>query len=274
MSKKIPALFIAIMITVSIAHGQSYTIEDIPNTKLVNNSYVSNPDAILSDAAVNKIDGILSSLEKQTTAQVAVVVVKSIGTADIFEFAQQLFDKWGIGQAGKDNGLLILLVVDQRTVRFHTGYGLEGVLPDILCKHIQVEQMVPQFKIEDYNAGILAGVEEVAYVLSNPAYANELRDETIKASNGWNVFFLVSLIGGGVIFLIWFLILQTSGGFADSKKKKKDDPYPEMRLKRWEWIILFGVLPFALLLVFNEVSLVKENHILIFLLLLYSYFII
>src|SRR6188768_2722830 len=108
-------------------HAQTvYTVETIPNVKLINNSYVSNPDAILTDATVGRIDFKLAQLEKETTVQVAVVAVRSIGDADIFNFAQQLFTLWGIGKAKKDNGLLILLVVDQRTVRFHTGYGLEG----------------------------------------------------------------------------------------------------------------------------------------------------
>lgn len=274
MLKKLSVLLFS-LVTTGVAYAQTHTVDDIPNTKLINNSYVSNPDLILSQAAVSKIDGILSSLENQTTAQVAVVAVRSIGSADIFEFAQQLFDKWGIGRAGKDNGLLILLVVDQRTVRFHTGYGLEGVLPDVVCKHIQMEQMVPQFKNEDYDAGIIAGVEEVVNILNNPAYADELRDESKKSTNGWYSFFTWALLIGGVTLLIWFLILNMNGSFSDSKKTKKaQDLYPEMRLKRWEWLVGFGAIPVALLVGFNYTTLDTDNHILIFLVILYSYFVI
>jgi uncharacterized protein len=262
-----------LLFAVSICQAQTYTVDDVPNTKLVNNSYVSNPDTILSEVTVDKINGILSSLEAQTTVQVAVVVIQSIGDADIFEFAQQLFDRWGVGKSKKDNGLLILLVYDQRTIRFHTGYGLEGVLTDVLCKHIQMEQMVPQFKVDDYNAGMVAGVEEVANVLTNPEYADELRDETVKMTNGWYLFLTLALIVGGLTFLIWFLVFHVRGSFADSKKKIKDkDLYPEMRLKRWDWIIGFGVIPFGLLVGFNFLPIDTENHILVFLVIIYSYF--
>src|SRR5690242_14559465 len=86
-----------------------YTPSTVPNTKLVNNSYVSNPDSLLEESTVAEINSILSNLEKQTTAQVAVVALKSIGDADEFDFAQELFTLWGIG-ASNNNGLLILLV--------------------------------------------------------------------------------------------------------------------------------------------------------------------
>src|SRR5258706_10153880 len=106
-------LILLLLVLPAIAHSQSYTVETVPNVKLVNNSYVSNPDSILSDAAVSQINSKLKDLEAKTTVQVAVVVIKSIGTDDIFDFAQRLYDSWGIGQSAKSNGLLILLVVDQ-----------------------------------------------------------------------------------------------------------------------------------------------------------------
>lgn len=128
-----------------IASAQSCTIETVPNTKLVNNSYVSNPDGLLQESTVNQINSQLKALEDSSTAQIAVVMLSSIGDADIFDFAQRLFQHWGIGQDDKDNGLLILYVQDQRTIRFHTGFGFEGVLPDAICKHIQTQFMVPRF---------------------------------------------------------------------------------------------------------------------------------
>ena len=64
-----------------------------------------------------------------------------------------------------DNGLGILLVVDRREVRFVTGPGLEGVLPDALCKRIQMRYMLPYFREGDYSAGMVAGLRAVASVL-------------------------------------------------------------------------------------------------------------
>ena len=175
---RLSALFFLLIIAVSVARAQSYTVETVPNIKLINNGYVSNPDKLLSDQAVVEINLLLDSLEKKTSAQVAVVMLNSIGDDDIFEFAQSLFVKWGIGKSGNDNGLLILFVQDKKTVRFHTGYGLEGVLPDAICKRIQTQKMVPFFKDGNIDAGMKAGVEEVAKIIANPNYTEEVNEAT------------------------------------------------------------------------------------------------
>src|SRR5687767_6031003 len=135
--------FVGLLLTNGYAQ---YTVESIPNQKLIDNSYVSNPDHILDENTVASIDLILKSLEEKATVQVAVVAVNSIGETDIFDFAQDLFTTWGIGNKSNDNGLLLLLVKDQRTIRFHTGDGIEGTLPDAICKRIQRDYMVPRFK--------------------------------------------------------------------------------------------------------------------------------
>lgn len=108
-----------------------------------------------------------------TTDEVAVVILPTIGShaADARytpkTFATELFNLWGIGQKDKDNGLLILMVMDERRVEFETGYGMEGILPDALCKRIQVEYMVPKFKQGDYDAGLSAGVNATLRAIEN-----------------------------------------------------------------------------------------------------------
>ena len=69
-----------------------------------------------------------------------------IGEEDCFNFCHQLLNKWGVGKKDKNNGLVILLVTDQRCIQFYTGYGLEGVLPDAICKRIQTRYMIPYLK--------------------------------------------------------------------------------------------------------------------------------
>ncbi|CAN5379456.1 hypothetical protein BH09BAC3_BH09BAC3_13540 [soil metagenome] len=224
------------------------TIESIPNQKLVNNSYVSNPDGVLDQSTISQIDSILTDLEKTTTTQTAVVVVNSIGSEDIFDFAQKLFVKWGIGSNGKDNGLLILLVMDQRTVRFHTGYGLEGVLPDVTCKRIQGEFMVPEFKKNNYNAGMLAGIEQVRNMLTNPENAEELQSTTTVSE--WSSLLIILLVFVFPIILIAFIVKNVRGHFANSKRPKKT-LYGEMRLKRWQWLLEFAIIPGIIVLLFH-----------------------
>jgi uncharacterized protein len=241
-----------LIVTTSIQAGaQSYTIESVPNTKLTDNSYVSNPDKILSDAAVTKINTLLDSLEKKTTAQVAVVILTSIGDADVFEFAQSLFEKWRIGKSGNDNGLLILYVQDQRTVRFHTGFGLEGVLPDATCKRIQTQKMVPHFKEGNTDAGMIAGVEEVVKILTGENNRDEVisSSEDISVTEAGAISFLIALVwmvAGPIYFFI-----QRKSGFANSKNFQAEGPHSTMTKGNWWlWYYLF---PLVLLFTFTYV---------------------
>ena len=134
----------------------------VPNPKTADaNAFVSNPDGILSRETLGLLNALLLELENKTGAQVAVVALNSIGYRDIDDFAHALFNHWGIGKAGLDNGVLILFVRDQKAIRFEIGYGLEGALPDAICKRIQTQVMLPEFKEEQYDAGMLAGLEMV-----------------------------------------------------------------------------------------------------------------
>ncbi len=187
------------------------TVESVPNQKLINGSYVSNPDGILDAGTVAQIDTLLRSLEKKTTVQVAVVALQSIGDYDDFGFAQELFDKWGIGNKENDNGLLILLVKEKHTIRFHTGYGVEGVLPDVVCKRIQRDYMVPEFKNGNYNAGMLAGLEQVNKILTNPAYAEEVTKPEGEEVSGWVAFVIFLSVFFAPVPLIIFIIKSTGG---------------------------------------------------------------
>lgn len=240
---------ILLLLIVSITLMAQSTIESIPNQKLINGSYISNPDKILDDATVQQLDTLLTELEKKTTAQVAVVVVESIGDDDIFNFAQTLFTTWGIGSKGNDNGLLILFVNDKHTIRFHTGYGLEGVLPDVVCKRIQRDFMVPEFKNGNYNAGMLAGLQQVEKILTEPDYAEELKAPEKDEELNWTGFVILLSIVLVPALLIVFIIKAANGRFSDSKKPEPT-PYPEMRLKRWSWLLEFVVLPVLIVTLF------------------------
>ena len=228
--------------------AQTYTVETVPNVKVQSNNYVSNPDGILRVETVAEIDQKLRDLESRTSAQVTVVVIKSIGSRDIFNFSQELFTLWGIGSAARDNGLLVLLVLDQRTVRFHTGQGLEGMLPDVICKRIEMEKMIPEFKEGRNDAAMLSGVDEIIKVLTDPAHADEIWDVEARAQSDWVTFFPFVLVGGGILLLIAFLTKKKS--FSDSKKPTPT-LYLEMRLSKVVWIMEFGIVPAAIVLVFQ-----------------------
>ena len=166
--KRIQALLIAMLLSVAAwaADTRQYTVADVPNVRLEDaRQYVSDPAAILSPAARDTINAVLARLERSTGIESAVVMLPSIGDADIFGFSHELFRTWGIGKKKSDNGFLIVFVMDQRKVRFTTGYGIEGTMTDALSKRIQTTVMVPRFREADWDGGMVGGVRAAAKAL-------------------------------------------------------------------------------------------------------------
>ncbi len=238
---KIKALVHLILFFSTNAWAQTYTVKTVPNMKLVNNSYVSNPDNLISEGTVAQVNQQLGALEQQTTSQVAVVLLNSIGEETDFNFAQDLFKEWGIGKANKDNGLLILFIKDQRKIRLHTGFGLEGVLPDAICKRIETQLMVPHFKEGNVDAGILAGVEEVNKILTDPKYAEEIRDDKPSASDVSDqaaIYFLLGVVWFVVGVIIYFV--KRKSGFYHSPQTTHDVPTDKIGAGAW-WLWYYVV---------------------------------
>lgn len=160
----------------SAVAGTIYTVETLPNPKSSSGyHYVSNPDQVLDSTTVAHVDSLLKELEQTTTCQVAVAVIQSIGDEVPKTFATRLFNYWGIGDREKDNGLLILMVIDQRSIEFETGKGLEGILPDITCKHIQETYMIPYAKAGNYDASVVGGIKAVIMHISDPRHVEEVK---------------------------------------------------------------------------------------------------
>ena len=142
--------------------AKDYTIQDIPMVHLQDRTrYVSNPDGILSPSAVATMDSILYALEEKTGIQTLVVAVTGIEGGDCFDFAYRLGKEIGVGQKERDNGLVVLLSTDERCIQFATGYGLEGVLPDAICKRIQSRYMVEHLGNDNWDAGMVAGIRAI-----------------------------------------------------------------------------------------------------------------
>ncbi|MGB4413302.1 MAG: TPM domain-containing protein [Paludibacter sp.] len=210
-------LFLFFISVSSFLYGAEYTVETIPNPKTQDaNAYVSNPDGILKQETVSRINVLLDSLEAQNGSEVAVVAVNSIGYEDIKSFATTLFKTWGIGKSRNNNGLLVLFVLDQRKVTFETGYGLEGVLPDAISKRIQTQSMIPEFKNGNYDAGILAGVERIVSTVKNEPF--ETKAETPIA---WNE--ILPLAAGVYLILIILSLVWVSNIV---RKIRKDARFP------------------------------------------------
>ncbi len=158
-----------------IASAKTYSVDEVPNVHLQDSTrFVSNPDGILSETAVARIDAAMRDIRRTSSAEAVVVVVDDIEGGDIDGFATELFEKWGLGKSDKDNGLLIIVAKDLRRAAIRPGYGLEGVLPDITCGRILREQMFPRFKEGDYDGGLLAASQTVEKILTDPDAVSEI----------------------------------------------------------------------------------------------------
>lgn len=200
-------IFILVLtLTAFVAEARPYSVKDVPNVQVENRyRFTSNPDGILSQQAVAAIDSICYDLRHRGIAQTAVVALAEIDNDDVFEFAYELFSEWGVGSKS-DSGIGILLVEEAREIRFITGYGVEGVLPDAICKRIQTEYMLPHFRRGDYSSGMVAGVEAIRSVLNGSELDaggnDDYVDDDEEALVGMVVFFLVVIVGSMVIVVI------------------------------------------------------------------------
>ena len=151
--KRIFVVLNLILLTLA-AFAATYTVDRIPNVHLADSTrFVSDPDNILSPEALAQADAIMRDIRRSTSAEAVVVVVDDIEGGDIDSFATELFTKWGLGKSDVDNGLLILVAKDLRRAAIRPGYGLEGVLPDVVCAGILRNQMFPAFRKGDYGKG-------------------------------------------------------------------------------------------------------------------------
>ncbi len=203
--KRFFAIFLFLILCIDLA-AREYSVEDIPNVQISNRyRFTSNPDGILSDWAVAKIDSICYDLRHRGIAQTAVVAVSEIDSDDVFDFAYELFSKWGVGSSS-NSGIGVLLVEEAREIRFVTGYGVEGALPDAICKRIQTSYMLPHFRNGDYSSGMVAGLEAIRAILNGSELDaggnDDYVDDDDEAALAMVVFFVLVIIGSAIVVLI------------------------------------------------------------------------
>jgi len=127
--------------------------------------YVNDFAGVLPDASRQKLTANIAALKSRSGIEMAVVTVSSLGDASIEEYANRLFNQWGIGQKGKDNGVLVLVAPNDRQMRIEVGYDLEGIVPDGLAGQLIREDFTPSFKAGDYPRGIEQGVDHLILLL-------------------------------------------------------------------------------------------------------------
>ena len=187
------------------AEDKAYSIESVPNVYAQDRRlHVSDPNGLLIQETQAEINRMLTLLEDSTGIQSMVVMLPSIGQDDIFDFAHNLFRHWGIGNKESNNGMLIVYVADQRKIRFTTGYGLEGILPDAMCKRIQSRYMIPHFREGNTDLGMLEGTKAVVSVLDGSMKA----DNTEEEASLWEILLTLGAIMFIIVVPIWLIHRQ------------------------------------------------------------------
>ncbi len=128
--------------------------------------YVNDFAHVLKQDTKTKLNRLLVELKQKTGVEFAVVTIKSTNGEDIFDYSMKLFEEWGIGEKGKDNGILFLIDVGDKKLRINTGYGMEGILPDGLLGRIRDRYVIPYFKKGNYDAGITNGVMAIVSIVA------------------------------------------------------------------------------------------------------------
>ena len=172
---------------------------------------------ILSSGDESRLTSRLSDLETKTSIQLVVVTLASLQDRPIEDWGLTLGRTWGIGQEGKDNGVLLIVAPNDRALRIEVGYGLEGTLPDATADAIIRNVIVPRFKAGDMAGGIADGVDAIVAVLSGTgeAFTPSRRELIGRTLSEWSPVFFVGL----------FIILMIVAQFRDRRKRRRGRYY-------------------------------------------------
>jgi uncharacterized protein len=120
---------------------------------------------MLSTDRAQSLEQRLAEFEKETGHQIAVLTIPTLGSEALEDFSIRVADSWKIGKKGFDNGVILIVVRQERKLRIEVGYGLEGVLPDAIANRIIQRVIVPLFRENDYSGGIEAGADAIMQVI-------------------------------------------------------------------------------------------------------------
>ena len=241
-------LVILVLFTSLLLQAQDvYTVEGVPNPKDNDGGWVSDPSNYLSVEETAELNRLIFEAENTSTAQIAIVMLPSIGDEIPKSFAVDLFKHWGIGQTEKDNGLLILTVIDQRRTEFEVGYGLEPILTDALSYRIASQELVPHFKNGDYGLGLISGITRIEQILDNPDVIAEIYDDGGVAYTANRSPISVGLvIYIGLLFFVLFYYISNVWKISKSKEDFYDKFQNLYNMKHFLYMIFFP-LPFLLI---------------------------
>jgi len=172
------------------------------------NTIVTDYTNTLSPDDKQRLENKLVAFDDSSSTQIAVVIMKSVGDYDINEYGQQLGRKWGIGQKGKNNGIMVLVAINDRKMTIQTGYGEEGALPDVITQQIRVNDINPRFKASDYYGGLDVGTDDIIKYTKGEYKADpkKVQDARQDGRGGSAIFLII------IVIIILIVIFRNRGG--------------------------------------------------------------
>lgn len=198
--------------------------------------YVTDQVGILSPQTKAELENSLRNFENETSDQIVVAIFQNLEGESLEDFSIRLAEKWKIGQKGKDNGVILLIFTENHKLRIEVGYGLEGVLPDILAEQIIRNKITPSFRQGDFNTGVLQGIEAI-----KQSIVGEFKGEPVSPDQQP---FQVSFIFYALLFL--FCI----DGIRYTRYHLRFKNYVQ-RYRPLEWWFRFALLFFLLKILFD-----------------------
>jgi len=203
MKRFLGAVFLAL--TLVLATAWPVLALSFPNPQ----GYVSDFAGLLLPDTRATLEADLAQLEKDTTAQVAVVTITSLDGDTIEDYAVNLFEAWGIGQKSQDNGVLFIIALVEHKARIEVGYGLEAIITDGRAGRILDDKVIPEFKNGDYSTGILQGAAAIEDYIRGGTTPGPLEDNPMRTLLGDNTTLMVWL-GIITIYLMGFMARSKS----------------------------------------------------------------
>ncbi len=157
-----PQCLAVLALLFAVTHSILSSALDVPRLR----GHVNDYSGLMAPERARAMEERLARFEQETGNQVAVLTIPGLEGEDLEGFSIKVADTWKIGKKGFDNGVILLIVKNDRKLRIEVGYGLEGVLPDAIASRIIREVIVPHFRANDFAGGIEAGVEAILKVTS------------------------------------------------------------------------------------------------------------
>lgn len=171
------------------------------------NTIVTDYTNTLSADEKQRLESKLVAFNDSSSTQIAVVILHSIGNYDVNDYAQKLGRAWGVGQKGKNNGIMVLVALDDRKMSIQTGYGVEGALPDIITQQIRVNDINPRFKAGDYYGGLDVGTDDIIKYTKGEYKADKQTQKSHDRNGGGSPGSIII-----IVIVILFLVFRNRGG--------------------------------------------------------------